>query len=187
LGVLGLTSVAMAAIAGAEVIAVSEQAGSAAKVQRMGGRRVFTRAELLREPAFGKRGSDVVITTTNSWDDWDLALGQAGQRSSIGCLGFPGRGEPPPKLNPLASEQFYVKQLRIMALGQAPQLRDGRGYLRFNERENIDFLASAITEERLPTNELISGKFPSEDIEMAYEALLRRDDGAVTYLLEWQS
>lgn len=95
LGVLGLTTVAMATLAGARVFALSDQIGPASIALQMGAEAVFGRNSLssLTE-SIGPDLADLVVSTTNSWSDWQLALQLAGQQGMIAVLGFPGRGEP---------------------------------------------------------------------------------------------
>jgi D-arabinose 1-dehydrogenase-like Zn-dependent alcohol dehydrogenase len=103
LGVLGLTSVAMARVAGAEVFAITNQSQPAAIASDLGAR-VFDRAGRAALVEALEAGADVVISTVNGWDDWQLALELAAQNGVIACLGFPGRGEELPGFNPLDSQ-----------------------------------------------------------------------------------
>jgi threonine dehydrogenase-like Zn-dependent dehydrogenase len=178
LGALGLTSVAMAALAGASVEAVSAHAAAAARA--LGASRTLTRDDDVITPA------DVVILTTNSWDDWQLALRSAAPHATIAVLGFPGRGEPLPTVNPLDSQHFYVKQLRVEAVGLSPERPDSRGFLRFNERDNLAFIASRISAGVLDPTPIISGSYSGRDIQRAYDDLVSRRESPVTYLLDWQ-
>jgi threonine dehydrogenase-like Zn-dependent dehydrogenase len=191
LGALGLTSAAMAALAGAEVFAVSSHAGPAAIAKDYGARGVYSRAEeAMLMDALGRpvgRGADVVIATTNGWDDFALAQRAAAQNGVIACLGFPGRTDPPGDFNPLGSEHFYSKQLRIEAVGFSPQENDARGFARFNQRDNIGYLAGAIAAGRIDPAPILSGRYRGEDIAQAYADLDARKDDAVTYLLDWNA
>ncbi len=181
LGALGLAATAMAHLAGAEVVALSGQARPAKLARAYGAREVFGRSD----DALDTLGADVVISTTNGWADLDIALRAAGQNGIIACLGFPGRGEPAPKNNPFDSQYFYMKQLRIEAVGASPEHDDSRGFNRFNERANIAYLARAIQDGRLDPQPIISGRYRGEDIAQAYADLDARKDNAVTYLLDW--
>ncbi|MDJ0641206.1 MAG: zinc-binding alcohol dehydrogenase [Erythrobacter sp.] len=183
LGALGLTSVAMAALAGAEVTAVSSQSAPAKIAKGFGAKAVVSRDEgdALKDCA------DVIISTTNGWDDFALALRAAAQNGTIACLGFPGRTEEPGDFNPLASEHFYMKQLRIEAVGWSPLEKDARGFARFNQRDNIAFLARAIEDGRLDPAPIISGSYRGDDIAQAYIDLDARKDDAITYLLDWSA
>lgn len=186
LGVLGLTSVAMAALAGATVVALSDQPSSQRVARTFGATAVHGRdsSAALRE-AFAGELADVVITTTNSWADWQTALQMAGPLGVIASLGFPGRGEGPATFNPLDSQYFYAKQLRIESVGLSPELPDGRGFARFNERDNLKFLASQIIAGRLHPSLLVSGTYPGVEIERAYTDLIARRNSPLTYLLRW--
>ncbi|MES2339684.1 MAG: zinc-binding dehydrogenase [Pseudomonadota bacterium] len=178
LGALGLTSVAMAAAAGAEVTALSDHAVPTAKALALGATRVVSRADALPE-------ADVVIVTTNGWGDWTRALTSAARFGTIAVLGFPGRGQGAPDGNPLASEHFYVKQLRIEAVGLSPEADDARGFLRFNERDNLVWIARRIADGRLDAGQIVSGRYPGPEIGRAYDDLLARTGDPVTYLLDW--
>lgn len=182
LGALGLATVALAARAGATVAALTAHPRAAERARALGARHVLARGDT---KALAALQADVVVTTTNGWADWDLALRATGQRGYIAVLGFPGRGEPPPAGNPLDARQFYAKQLRIEAVGMAAELPDGRGLLRFNERDNLQWLAGEIFAGRLPAEALISGRYAAARIEDAYRALLAREGSPVTYLLDW--
>jgi NADPH:quinone reductase-like Zn-dependent oxidoreductase len=186
LGVLGLTSVAMAGVAGARVFAVSNHSIPQRIALESGASAVFRRSDLqgLRT-ALTEGLADVVIVTSNSWEDWLICLEMAAMRGVIACLGFPGRGQAPAALNPLDSRFFYAKQLQIMAVGMSPEKPDARGFLRFNERDNMKFLAHLIEIERLRPRMLVSGTYAAGDIDRAYCDLLRRKDSAITYLLRW--
>ncbi len=183
LGALGLTSVAMALLAGAEVVAVSGQSTPAKIAKEFGATTVVSR----EEAASLGNDADVIISTTNGWDDFTLAQRVAAQNGTIACLGFPGRNEAPGQFNPLASEYFYMKQLRIEAVGWSPLENDPRGFARFNQRDNIGFLADAIQSGRIDPAPILSGRYPGPDIAQAYADLDARKDDAITYLLDWNA
>lgn len=186
LGVLGLTSVAMAALAGAQVVALSDHPHLQHLATQSGARRTFTRNELseLRSSWAGEL-ADVVIGTTNSWSDWGIALDLAGQRATIAALGFPGRSERAGDFNPLDSRTFYAKQLRIEAVGHSPERADSRGFARFNERANLRYLVDQIALGQVRPSLLVSGRYPGALIERAYADLLERKHSPVTYVLQW--
>ena len=188
LGALGLTSVAMAAVAGARVVGISDYPLPQRLGVEFGAGAVLPRAD-----AEGIRAAltvdlaDVVITTSNSWDDWQLALQMAARRGSIAVLGFPGRAQAPGSFNPLDSRYFYDKQLRLEAVGVSAERADSRGFLRFNERDNLRYLAALIMSGRLKPSALLGASCPGTDIEQAYRDLLGRTRPAITYLLRWNA
>jgi len=186
LGALGLASVAMASLAGAEVFAVSDQPRPAELAERSGANLVCGRSRESDLKAALGAGADVVINTVNGWEDWALGLRLAAQNAVIACLGFPGRGQPTPTTNPLEAREFYFKQLRIEAVGWSPEGNDSRGFLRFNERDNLAWIAGLIERGRLDATLLISGRYPAEEIELAYGDLISRTASPITFLLEWK-
>lgn len=185
LGALGLTSVAMANAAGGVVTALSDQPEPSALALKMGARAVHGRRDEDALKLTLQGGADVVITTTNAWSDWEIALKAVAMRGTIACLGFPGRGEAPGTFNPLDSRYFYAKQLRIESVGLSPELPDSRGYLRFNERDNLRYIVDQIATRRLQPELLISGTYAGADIQRAYDDLLARKNSPITYLLAW--
>lgn len=185
LGALGLTSAAMAAIAGADVLAISDQPEAAKLAERLGAQAVYGRNSTDEAKAALGPGADVVISTVNGWEDWQSGLRLAGQNGVIAMLGFPGRGEDIPAENPLTSEHVYMKQLRIEAVGWSPERDDSRSFLRFNERANLDWIARLIVQGRIDPSLLISGRYAGHDIAAAYADLAARRGGAITYVLEW--
>ncbi|WP_018268166.1 zinc-binding dehydrogenase [Methylosinus sp. LW4] len=188
LGPLGLTTVAMASVAGAQVYALSDQGGPAAIAREFGAEAVFARHERAAMiEALGSDLADLVVSTTNGWNDWETALAAAGKMGIIGVLGFPGRGEPAPTINPLASQYFYMKQLRIEAVGLSPEHPDSRGFSRFNVRSNLDYLARQISSGNLRSSLLVSGAYEGLDIRSAYRDLDSRRSSPTTYLLRWSA
>jgi threonine dehydrogenase-like Zn-dependent dehydrogenase len=186
LGVLGLTSVAMAALAGARVSALSDHAGSRRLAREQGAGTAVERSELpALEEALTPSRADVVILTSNSWEDFALALRLAGQRATIACLGFPGRTAAPGAFNPLDSRYFYARQLRIEAVGLSPERADARGFARYNERDNLAYIAALIGSGRLRPAALVSGSYPAADLARAYQDLLAGERSAPTCLLDW--
>lgn len=185
LGALGLTSVAMASLAGSIVVGLSDQSHPAQTALALGATAVHGRNDIdsLRS-ALGD-GADVLIATTNTWTDWQIALEVAAPLGTIAVLGFPGRGLPPGSFNPLDSQYFYVKQLRVEAVGLSPERPDNRGFARFNERDNLAFLAGQIIAGRLNAAALVSGEYPGPQIVQAYQDLLARKNSPITYLLRW--
>jgi len=186
LGVLGLTSVATAALAGARVSAISNHSRPRELAQAMGATACFDRSQLpaLME-ALGADRAHVVITTSNAWADWRIALECAGNRGTIAVLGFPGRGQKEIPSNPLDSAHFYTRQLRIMAVGMSPRRPDDRGFQPFNERDNLKRILAWICDGTLKPSLLLSGEIASSDLDQAYQRLIRRDGSPLTYLLRW--
>src|SRR3989338_942569 len=115
LGPIGLGIVRLANIRGAAVTAVSGDEKRLRRASEMGAQTMH-----LKHAGVPVGQCDVVITTSNSWDDWLLALRLAGKGGTVVVVGFPGRGMPLPQFNPLDPQFFYDKQLTIKAAGNAP-------------------------------------------------------------------
>lgn len=189
MGLLGLTSVAMSKIAGAEVIGFSKRNNLEDKARSLGAMKVVSAREpgSKFEGAFDGFGADVVITTSNYWSDWKVAMEFAGYGATIACLGFPGRGDSDGALdlNPLDSKYFYAKQLTIKSVGLMPENIDSRGFLRFNERANISYIAKLISNGTLSASSLVSAEYSCFELESAYKQLLQSRDSAITFSLKW--
>lgn len=185
LGPLGLAAVIMARLAGAEVAAISNQPALASHARAAGAAWAGPRTAISDAPGWLAAGADVVVSTTGSWPDWQLALETAGHLGTIAVLGFPGRGEPLPAFNPLASEHFYSKQLRIEAVGMSPEKRDPRGFLRFTEQDNLAFLLSLLADARVEVSPFTAWEAPATDLAQTYAALEARAEGQLTSLLTW--
>ncbi len=186
MGALGLTSVAMAALAGGRVFGLSDYEGANDRVCRLGGLACFSRKDTeVFFAALGKRRAQVIVSTTGDWSDWRIALDAAGDQGTVVVLGFPGRESNDIPLNPLDSRTFYTKQLRLIAAGHSPRLPDPNGFLPFNLRDNIERILGWIATGVLQPSWLLSGEFEGSAIKEAYESLLRRENGAITYSLTW--
>ena len=187
LGVLGLTSVAMSSLAGATVVGLSNYE-KPRKIAREFGACLSIDRNSINEikSVFSEGLADVIIVTTNSWVDWKIALEMSASFGVIACLGFPGRDSSPDDFNPLDSEYFYMKQLRIGSVGFSPEVNDSRGFLRFNEKDNIQYIVNLINKQSLNPEKLISNIYNFSEIELAYENLIDRKKSPITHLLTWK-
>ncbi len=187
LGTLGLTTANMAINAGANVFAVSNSSVGEKIGKKLGLFNIFNRKSY--KNLFNKTGDrlcDFVISTTNSWSDWKIALEISGTRSTIGVLGFPGRDELISELNPLDSQYFYSKQLKIIALGASPENNDTRNFLKFNEKSNMVYLLNQIQIGKINPEIFVSDIIKPTRIEDAYKNIINRKQKATTYILEWK-
>ncbi len=186
LGALGLGAVAMAAKAGAHVTAISRRSAMAAAAHAMGALAFGNGADpTALATSTGIGGFDCVVTTSNRWDDWQIALQLARRRGTIAVLGFPGRGAPAPDFNPLDSRYLYDKQLRILACGQPIEGDLPPDDVRFTLKRNMADIAEAIAAATLATAPMLTEEFPAAQLADAYRALTARDGASVTAVLEW--
>jgi threonine dehydrogenase-like Zn-dependent dehydrogenase len=187
MGALGITSVAMSVLAGGRVFGVSDYEGARERVCRLGGLECFSRRDIeLLFAALGEQRAHVIVSTTGDWSDWRIALDAAGDQGAIVVLGFPGRESNDVPLNPLDSRTFYTKQLRVIAAGHSPLLPEPKGFLPFNLRDNMERILGWISAGVLRPKMLLSGEFEGLALQEAYESLLRRENAALTYSLNWE-
>ncbi len=185
LGALGQTAVTMAALAGARVAAISDQSSLGDLALRAGACWTGGRGALADGPDWLAGGADVVISTTNSWEDWQTALAATCKRGTIAVLGFPGRNLPAPVANPLAPEHFYQKQLCIRSVGMSVELPDPRGFARWNERDNLAFLLELLANGTIDASPFTAHSMPATQLADAYAGLLLRQPAHLTTLLQW--
>lgn len=178
LGTLGLTTASLAHRSGATVTGFSNHSGPDAHSTAFGLAQVSDKSATAGD-------FDVVVTTSNSWADWRLALDLARRGGRIVVMGFPGRGEPPPDFNPLDSQWFYDKQLTIMACGHTPSAEVDAIDLRFTLRRNCTYLLSEILDGRLPARELIAEVRPARDLPDIYAELTKDRRQGRTVVLDW--
>ena len=188
LGIIGLGSVIASKMAGGKVYAISDHDVPQKTALKMGAINVFSRKEIPKlKSILGTRMADVVITTSNSWADWEFALDMAGMNGQICILGFPGRGKNDIPFNPLDSRYLYHKQLTLKALGHAPEENDSREFLKFNEKDNLSFILDEISKKNINPEFIITKEMPWTDLETAYKNLLKRDGSPLTYILNWDT
>jgi len=187
MGALGLTTAAMAALAGGQVYGVSDYPGAKERACDIGALDCFSRIDSQRLfSELGNEKAHIVVSTTGDWSDWGIALDVAGEQGTIVVLGFPGREANHVPLNPLDSTTFYSKQLRVIAAGHSPLLPEPKGFLPFNLKDNMRRIMGWISSGDLRPDTLLSGDFEALALQEAYESLLRRDNASITYALTWR-
>lgn len=187
MGTLGTTSLEMCGIAGAICDVITDNPSTRGQALAMGARYAYSRDEFdASQEGQEQARYDTVITTVNGWVDWKRALIAARKLGTVAMLGFPGRGQEPPDFNPLDPRYVYSKQLRIEAVGESPEHLDSRGFLRFSERENLDFIIDGIRHGRIDTTNIAGAKVNYRDIETEYLRLSRRESSTATTLIDWR-
>lgn len=191
LGTLGLTAVAMSKLAGCNVLAFSERAGARQKAIEFGADLALVKSDLkmfrerLPEVTSGV-GIDLVISTSNSWEDWEFALQIARDGGAIAVLGFPGRGLGPPEFNPLGSQYLYDKELTIISCGNPPACDVAPRDLRFTLKRNYSYLSGIIRQQRIPAAAIVSEVVDWVELEEVYRRMEQREDGLLTVALKWR-
>jgi len=131
-------------------------------------------------------GIDVVISTSNSWHDWEYALDMVRKRGTIITLGFPGRGEAPPAINPLDSKYLYDKQLCIKACGLAVTIDAAPEDIRFTIKRNMQYLCHLIMSGVIDPAIIISEEVNWDKLEDVYKKIAARLPGYYTAILKWK-
>lgn len=190
LGTLGLTTIAVASQAGAQTFGFSNQDGIAERGRHFGAREVFGRrdsgASSRIDHLTGGTGIDLVVTTSNSWEDWRFAMELVRPGGTIAVLGFPGRDGDPPPINPLDSQFLYDKQLTIIGCNSTPDCDLTAKDIRFTLRRNYHHLLNLVIRGDLPARSLISETVPWNRLGEVYERLAAREPGLLTCLLDWR-
>ena len=128
---------------------------------------------------------DLVINTSNDWQDHRLSMQLARKGGTIAVIGFPGRTQPTPDFNPLESQYFYDKQLTLTACGMVPNLDVPEHEIRFTIKRNCAFLLDLIHKGRLNAELLITEVLPWHELAQAYDKLENRSSGLRTCILDW--
>jgi len=128
---------------------------------------------------------DLSIITSDSWEDYLLALNLL-RTGGVGVLlGFPGRGLPLPKFNPLDSSLLYDKQLSLKYTGYVTEADVSEIDVRFTLKRNIKFLSDLILDERLDTLPFTELCCDWKELGNMYELINNRQTDALTGILEW--
>lgn len=188
LGVLGLATVRLAHLSGCKVYAFSNQIDQYDLAKEFGATKVCPKSGETSENWFtelNQSGFDVVVTTSNLWSDWLLALKLPRKKGKICVLGFPGRGQQPPNFNPLASQFFYDKQLILIACGYTPDLTVLPEDIRFTIKRNCKFLVDWVAQGKLKADKLVSEVVPWHRLPEVYMRMMSREDKLLTCVLKW--
>ncbi len=128
---------------------------------------------------------DVIINTSNSWQDWFLSMELLRKKGSMVNLGFPGRGMAMPNINPLDSRYFYDKQLTLKTAGYVFEGEAEVYDIQFSLKRNIRFLLKLINKGRLDPQKLISKEVKWDQLKCLYDYLLIRDSRKFTGIINW--
>ncbi len=187
-GTLGYTACVMSHLSGANTFAITNQQGSAEKLTNTGVRCFSKNTDNLStilQLTHGI-GLDIVINTSNHWDDWKLALQLVNKGGTIVNLGFPGRENPVPEFNPLDSNYAYVKNLTIKSLCHLSETEVPPYEFRFTVKRNLLHILDLMVDGRLNADEIISTRVPYTELGAQYEKYLNRTNTLFTTILDWK-
>ena len=190
LGALGLATLSVARCAGAQAFGFSDHADPQV-AEAFGARAVFPKDLDAAKEALGRHLEegqvDIVVTMSNSWADWRLALELSRPGGAVAVVGFPGRGQGPAPFNPLASQYLYDKQLRILGCGQWSDRAGPGPDMRCALKQDFRSLLGLVARGELPAARLIGAVRPWTSLGQAYQDLRDRTSGAATYVLDWDA
>jgi threonine dehydrogenase-like Zn-dependent dehydrogenase len=190
LGTIGLTTVVLGNLFGANVYAFSNQDSNLKLAVEFGARMSFHKdnegyVENINKDTDGT-GIDTVISTSNSWKDWKLAISLPRKGGKVCVLGFPGRTKPIPDFNPLDSQHFYDQQLSLIACGYTPDIEVEPQDIRFTIKRNCKFLIKLITKKKIPAHKIISSVTRWDEIEQIYITMAEKKSPILTCVLKWK-
>ena len=180
LGVLGLGTVEQAKNLKLKVLAFSDSQYKLNLAKKLGAEKVFLKHKSKKL----EKVADLVINTSNSWEDWGLALRLAKYNGIISVLGFPGREIGLLNFNPLEPKYFYDKKIAIIPSGLPRELKNEKEISRAI-KNNCKTVLNLIAQKKLIPKNLISGIYHYKYIEKAYKKLLKKDRESITYILKW--
>ena len=129
---------------------------------------------------------DVVINTSNTWQDWKTVLKLTKDSGLIVNLGFPGRGENIPDFNPLDPQYIYVKSLTIMALKKISDEEDVNINPNCIHRKiNLNNVVKLITSGVINADEVISDEILFSDLEKQYIKYISREHSIFSTIVRW--
>jgi D-arabinose 1-dehydrogenase-like Zn-dependent alcohol dehydrogenase len=182
-GALGFTTAGLVSAFGGEPTVFSARSHAHAPK----GVRVLSKTAPASEwlAATSSRGFDLVVDTSDSWEDYRLALTVARKGGTIVLLGFPGRDSPRPEFNPLDSQYLYDKQLTVRQAGYVTDLDIPAIDARFTLQRNVRYLFGLATRGVLDPSPLLALQANWRNLGETYESLLDRAAGRYTAVIDW--
>jgi 2-desacetyl-2-hydroxyethyl bacteriochlorophyllide A dehydrogenase len=177
MGVLGVASVMVARALGAPTsVLTKREAGRELALELGAG---------IADPS--RTAADIVIDTSNGWEDFRTSTLLARKGGTVLLLGFPGRGLPPPDFNPFDPAITYARQLAIIHGGETPDVDAPPEAVRFNLARNMRHLMRLIADGSLPAQRLVSRCEPATRLGAVYQSLLDARADTLTVALDWRA
>ncbi len=187
LGVLGYTTCIMSKIAGANTFVFTNQLNNKEAFEAQG-LQMFHKSENSIELIKNKTnqvGIDVVINTSNTWEDWLLSMQLVNKGGTIVNLGFPGRGEATPSFNPLDPKYLYMKNVTIKYLAALNSKSLEVHEQRFNIERNLFYILNLIEKGIIDSTQIISDEISYKDLEKQYLLYESREKHLFSTVLNW--
>lgn len=188
-GVLGYTAAIMSKVSGSKTIVLTNQQKARTKLNDID-ISTYKKDDNVIQNIFNETksvGIDILINTSNSWSDWKFALKLINKGGVIVNIGFPGRGEPYPKFNPLDPKYIYTKNLTIKSLSYLNEKEVDPYEQRFNLKRNMKHIFRLIKENKISSNDIISKEINFRELEDQYKKYLSKKDHLLSTLLLWKN
>lgn len=188
LGTLGFTTGVMSKIAGANTFVLTNQLSykSLLESKKIN---VFSKKlsslEMINTNTH-QIGLDIVINTSNTWEDWLLAMNCVNKGGTIVNLGFPGRGQSAPDFNPLDPKFLYMKNATIKYLSELNQIGLLAHEQRFNVERNLIYILDLIKSNSMNASEVISSEISYLDLKKQYVLYESKEQNLFSTVLNWQ-
>jgi threonine dehydrogenase-like Zn-dependent dehydrogenase len=187
MGTLGFTTSLICNLSNVNTTVFSNIPSSTFKKQD--GINYFSKKDFQREELgilTNNTGFDIIINTSNKWDDWKLALELCRKGGTIVNLGFPGRGEKLPNFNPLDPKYVYFKNIQIKPLGHISESDVPPFEYRFNMKRNLEYILYSIQNGKLSPDMIISEIVPYTGLKEQYIKYLNKTQTIFTTILDWR-
>lgn len=190
MGTLGITTAELIKTYGIQPLIFTNQSNSEFLTERCGFSNVFKKQCIsmdVMKNLCSMDGVDIVINTSNKWEDHLLSMQLVRKGGEIVCLGFPGRGETLPEFNPLDSQYFYDKQLSIKHCGHVTDADLSPIDKRFTLKRNMNYLASLIMQKKLNPEHILSMTVPWDNLDLIYKAISTHKEPIYSAIIDWRS
>jgi len=187
LGVLGYTAGIMSKISGANTFVLTNQLNNKETIENEG-LQLFKKSESSIEAIKNithQVGIDIVINTSNTWNDWLLSMQLVNKGGTIVNLGFPGRGEESPDFNPLDPKYLYMKNTTIKYLSALNSKSMEVHEQRFNIERNLFYILNLIEKGIIHSEQIISAEISYKDLEKQYHVYESRENQLFSTVLNW--
>jgi 2-desacetyl-2-hydroxyethyl bacteriochlorophyllide A dehydrogenase len=128
------------------------------------------------------RGADIVINATNSPQAFEFAMRLARDQGRVVVLSWHTH---PITINDI-TQDFYNKELEIIATragGPAPSAKSA--YVRWTGDESQKYIEKMAVSGRFAPGNLITHRFPLEDVDEALRTVEEKPESVVKAVLEW--
>lgn len=132
-------------------------------------------------------GIDVIINTSNSWNDWKFAIKAISTNGVIVNLGFPGRGEPAPSYNPLDPQYLYTKNITIKSLSPLYESDIAASYVRFNLKRNLEYILGLIKSKKIAASQIVNEEIDFSELKLQYEKYISRKNFMLSTIINWKN